>query len=47
MGFAKGYETVVEIVALYGLTTLVGVALSFREYFVIKASWRYWRLVVR
>ena len=47
MGFAKGYDTVVEIVALYGLTTLVGVALSFREYFVIKASWRYWRLVVR
>jgi hypothetical protein len=47
MGFAIGYNTALEIIALYAIITFVGVALSFREYFVIKASWRYWELVAR
>lgn len=47
MGFVRGYNTPMEIVAAFAITTLVGVFLSFREYFVVKSSWRYWRLVVR
>lgn len=47
MGLARGYNTPIEIVTAFGLLTFVGIALSFREYFVVKGSWRYWRLVVR
>jgi hypothetical protein len=47
MGLARGYNTPIEIVAAFGLLTFVGVALSYREYFVFKAIWRYRRLVVR
>ena len=44
MGLARGYNTPIEIVAAFGLLTFVGIALSFREYFSIKSSWRYWVL---
>lgn len=47
MGFIKGNHTVVEIIAAYGLTTLVGVFLSLREYFVVKSSWRWWRVWIK
>ena len=47
MGFVRGYDTPTEIIAAYGLTTLVGVFLSFREYFVVKSSWRYWVLRIQ
>jgi hypothetical protein len=44
MGLARGYNTPIEIVAAFGLLTFMGIALSFREYFSIKSSWRYWVL---
>lgn len=47
LGLAIGYNTPFEIITAFALTTFVGVALSFREYFVIKASWRYWKLKVK
>jgi hypothetical protein len=44
MGFVRGYNTPLEIISAFAIATFVGVALSFREYFVIKSSWRYWRV---
>jgi hypothetical protein len=46
MGFVRGYDTTLEIVAAYSLTAFTGLMLSAREYFVIKSSWRWWKLMV-
>lgn len=47
MGIARGYNTVPEIIAAYGIVLFIGVMLNIREYFVVKSSWRYWKLVIR
>lgn len=44
IGFVRGYNTPIEIISAFAIATFVGAALSFREYFVIKSSWRYWRV---
>ena len=46
MGFLRGYHTPLEIVSAYSLTAFTGLMLSAREYFVIKSSWRWWKLKV-
>jgi hypothetical protein len=45
-GFLRGYHTPLDFVAVYSLTAFTGIMFTIREYFVIKSSWRYWRLVV-
>lgn len=47
MGFVRGYDTIPEILAAYGITLFVGVMLTVREYFVVKSSWRYWVLRIQ
>ncbi len=47
MGLARGYQTPLDIIGAYVLITLTGVALNLREYFKIKASWRYWVLRIQ
>jgi hypothetical protein len=47
MGLVRGYNTIPEILAAYGITLFVGVMLSVREYFVVKSSWRWWRVWIK
>lgn len=46
MGFVRGYSTPLDFVVVYSLTAFTGLMLSAREYFVIKSSWRWWKLMV-
>lgn len=46
MGFVRGYETPIDFIVAYSLTAFSGVMLTIREYFVIKSSWKWWKLVV-
>jgi len=47
MGLVKGYDTIPEILAAYGITLFVGIMLSIREYFVVKSSWHWWRVWIK
>jgi hypothetical protein len=46
MGFVRGYETPIDFIVAYLLTAFSGVMLTIREYFKIKSSWKWWKLVV-
>jgi uncharacterized membrane protein YccC len=46
MGFARGYQTPTEILFAFTLTAFVGLMLIVREYFVIKSSWKWWKIKV-
>jgi len=46
MGFARGYESPTEIVFAFALTAFVGAMLNIRQYFVIKSSWKWWKIKV-
>lgn len=47
MGFFRGYNTIPEILAAYGITLFVGLMLTAREYFVVKSSWYWWRVWIK
>lgn len=46
MGLARGYESPTEILFAFVLTAFVGAMLNIREYFVIKSSWKWWKIKV-
>lgn len=46
MGFARGYQSPTEIVFAFVLTAFVGAMLNIRQYFVIKSSWKWWKIKV-
>jgi hypothetical protein len=45
-GFFRGYQTPTEILFAFTLTAFVGLMLIIREYFVIKSSWKWWKIKV-
>ena len=46
MGFVRGYDTPLDFVAVYSLTAFTGIMFTIREYFVIKSSWKWWKIKV-
>jgi hypothetical protein len=44
MGFLRDYQTPTEILFAFVLTAFIGVMLNIRQYFVIKSSWKWWKI---
>ena len=44
MGFFRRYESPTEILFAFTLTGFVGLMLFIRQYFLVRASWAWWKI---